>query len=80
MLCRESRDMIYSLAGEEVPESGWDQGWEKAKYKWLLAMGVRHGFTDEFRKKRGRQSEIRKQVCEATYASVHEWLETKVLV
>ncbi|CAD0091853.1 unnamed protein product [Aureobasidium mustum] len=80
MLCRESRDMIYSLAGEEVSESGWDQGWEKGKYKWLLAMGVRHGFTDEFRKKRGRQSEIRRQVCEATYASVHEWLETKVLV
>jgi acetyl esterase/lipase len=78
MLCRESRDMIYSLAGEEVPGKGWDQGWERGTYKWILAMSVRHGFTDEFRKKRGRSSEKRKEVCEEVYASVHKWLETKV--
>ncbi|KAI5268161.1 alpha/beta-hydrolase [Aureobasidium subglaciale] len=79
MLCRESRDMIYSLAGEAVPESGWDEDWERGTYKWMLAKGVRHGFTDEFRKKRGRSSAQRKQVCEETYASVHKWLQTKVL-
>ncbi|CAD0097307.1 unnamed protein product [Aureobasidium mustum] len=78
MLCRESRDMIYSLAGEDVPETGWDQGWEKGTYKWVLAMGVRHGFTDEFRKKRGQGSAKRREVCEEVYASVHKWLETKV--
>ena len=80
MLCRESRDMIYSLAGEDVPEHGWDEGWERGTYKWVLAMGVRHGFTDDFRKKRGRSSEQRKQVCEEIYASVHKWLENKVLM
>lgn len=80
MLCREARNMIYSLAGESVPESGWDQGWERGTYKWLLAMGVRHGFTDEFGRKPGRGTDARKQVCEVTYASIHEWLETKVLV
>ncbi|KEQ99134.1 hypothetical protein AUEXF2481DRAFT_1950 [Aureobasidium subglaciale EXF-2481] len=79
MLCRESRDMIYSLAGDAVPESGWDEDWERGTYKWMLAMGVRHGFTDEFRKKRGRSSAQRKQVCEDIYASVHKWLQTKVL-
>jgi len=78
MLCRESRDMIYSLAGEDVPESGWDQGWERGTYKWMLAMGVRHGFTDDFRKKRGQGSKKRKEVCEEVYASVHRWLDTKV--
>jgi hypothetical protein len=80
MLCRESRDMIYSLAGEDVPEKGWDQGWERGTYKWILAMGVRHGFKDEFRKKRSRSSKKRKEVCEEVYASVHKWLETKVFV
>ncbi|THW70815.1 alpha/beta-hydrolase [Aureobasidium pullulans] len=78
MLCRESRDMIYSLADIDVPETGWDQGWERGTYKWMLAMGVRHGFTDDFRKKRGRSSEKRRQVCEEVYASVHKWLDTKV--
>jgi acetyl esterase/lipase len=80
MLCREARNMIYSLAGEEVPKSSWDQGWERGNYKWILAMGVRHGFTDEFGRKAGRVSDARRQVCEATYASVQNWLETKVLV
>jgi acetyl esterase/lipase len=79
MLCREARNMIYALADEEVPEFGWDKGWERGNYKWLLAMGVRHGFTDEFGRKPGRASDARKQICEATYASVHDWLESKVL-
>ncbi|KAI4716408.1 alpha/beta-hydrolase [Aureobasidium sp. EXF-10727] len=80
MLCREARNMIYSLAGEEIPESGWDQGWERGTYKWLLAKGVRHGFTDEFGRKQGRSLDARRQVCETTYASVHNWLETNVFV
>ncbi|CAD0092653.1 unnamed protein product [Aureobasidium vineae] len=80
ILCREARNMIYSLAGEEVPESGWDQGWERRTYKWLLAKGVRHGFTDDFGRKQGQSQDARRQVCEATYASVYNWLETKVFV
>lgn len=79
MLCREARNMIYSLAHEDVPKSGWDEGWERDTYKWLLAMGVRHGFTDEFGRKPGRSFDARSQVCEDTYASVYNWLETKVL-
>lgn len=78
MLCREARNMIYSLADEDIPKFGWDQGWEKGTYKWILAMGVRHGFTDELGRKTGRSSDARRQVCENTYTSVHNWLETKV--
>jgi acetyl esterase/lipase len=82
MLCREARDMIYSLAGEKVPEheDGWNKGWERGTYKWMLAMGVKHGFTDEFRTRQGQGLEQRKKVRDETYASVHKWLEAKVLV
>lgn len=78
MFCREARDMIFFLAGKEVPESDWDQGWECSTYKWMLVMCVRHGFTDEVRK-RGRDAEARKKICADTYVSIHTWLKEKAL-
>lgn len=82
MLCREARDMIFSLANEKVPDYGWDKGWERGKYKWMLVMGVRHGFTDTFRRRgeKGRIAEAREKICDDTYASVHTWLKEKALV
>lgn len=79
LLCRDVRDMIYSLAGEEVPEKGWDQGWEKGSYKWMLVMGVKHGFTDEFRKRGEKDGVERRRICDETYASIHAWLKEKAL-
>jgi len=79
MLSREARDMIFSLAGKRVPDSGWDQGFEHGAYKWVFVKGVRHGFTDEFRK-RSQNSEARRKICNDTYASIHSWLREKVLV
>lgn len=77
MLCREARDMIYSLAERKVPESGWDHGWESGSYKWMLVKGVRHGFTHTHGAPE-RMSEFRNNVCEQTYNSIHAWLEQKV--
>lgn len=82
MLCREARDMISSLAQKSLSDSRWEDGWEIGTYKWMLVMGVRHGFTDTFRNRRrkDRGAEARRKICEETYASIHTWLQEKVLV
>jgi acetyl esterase/lipase len=80
MLCREARDMIYSLAGEKMPEAGWDEGFEKDNYKWMLIKSVRHGFTDDFRKQKGARTEAKRKICDQIYADIHRWLVEKVLV
>lgn len=82
MLCREARNMISSLAPKSVSDSKWENGWEIGTYKWMLVMGVRHGFTDTFRNKgkENRSTKVRRKICEETYTSVHAWLQEKVLV
>jgi acetyl esterase/lipase len=72
MFCREARDMMYSLAGKELPETGWD-GFEEGTYKWVLKMGVRHAFMEGL-----QLSERRKQIIDETSESVHRWLVDKV--
>lgn len=75
-LCREARDMIYLVAGEKIPDSGWDEGFERDGYKWMLVKGVRHGFAETLKPRDGRSKEKVKK-CDEMYASIHEWLRRK---
>lgn len=76
MLCREARDMAFSLAEMEVPESGLGCDWESGSYKWMLVKGVRHGFTHTHGVPE-MMSQFRKNACEQTYSEIYAWLEKK---
>lgn len=78
MLCREARDMVYSLAGKKLPQQGWDQGFEEDHYKWNIIMGVKHGFTNDFGSQ-GKRADRRRKICDDMYADVHQWLVRKIL-
>lgn len=78
MLTRESRDMIYSLAGKDVPKTGWEDGFEDANYKWMYMKGVRHGFVDNLQCESPRALERLKK-CEPMFESINMWLRNSVL-
>lgn len=77
MLRLESQTMIHRLAGLEDkvdPEAPF----EEATYKWVLALGVSHGFTHDLGRHTAKSAK-KVQRREQIYNEVHEWLKGSVL-
>jgi acetyl esterase/lipase len=63
----------------ELSDSVLSESFETERYKWVLAEGMRHAFTDDLGLKETARSERRKEFCDALYADVGNWLEQNVL-
>ncbi|MCJ1312830.1 hypothetical protein MMC25_006506 [Agyrium rufum] len=83
MLCREARDMVEKLAGEDDPE--WESKkvvkkggdvWESGNWKWELVRGWQHGFDQMVLK--GEREAIRTKRRDELYHDVGEWLQRVV--
>ena len=73
LLCNEAKNMIMNLAelGDAEREGGnWE--FERGTYRWRMARGVEHGYTQSFGPAAG--GELPAQRREETYAEVGDWL------
>lgn len=73
MLRLEAQEWVHRLAGQQQREDQ-EVDFEIGTYKWMLALGMRHGFTHNTGRDRARK-EARDKSCQMIYAEIDTWLK-----